>query len=243
MTITAVLLAHFPERKDHIETIVTDLQSGTIKPDEIILFVDNEDLELEFLNLKDVTIIRSDTPFPVSARMHAASFASSSHVFLMDCDQTVEKGTLEHLAKISKEKPYSVLGFEGSRLRDVENPYTDGITINKGKELILADMVIRSWFCAKPILGMAIYMHEVDRLALGDKYNDDIMICMSNRLISQHSNWIVPHLDGKGLVELGDGGVGQSLQSPHYTTRNENCRFLINKYQNQYDLFNKVDVS
>lgn len=238
MTITAVLLAHFPERKDHIEKIIKDLQNGSRKPDETIVFVDNPDMDIT--DIRGVRVISSKTPFPVSARMHAASFASSSHLFLLDCDQTVEKGTLEHLAKISEEKPYSVLGFEGSRLRDTKNPYTDGITINKGSEMQLADMVIRSWFMPKAIIGMSIFMHELNRKELGDKYNDDIMICLSNRLIQQHSNWIVPHEKGKGLVELGDGGVGQSLQSPHYVTRNENCRFLIDRYQNQFDIFKKV---
>ena len=236
MTISAVLLAHFPERKDHIERIVKDLQAGTRKPDEIIVFVDNPEFDLS--GLEGVRLIKSDTSFPVTARLHAASFASSSHVFLMDCDQTVEKETLEHMEEYAIQKPYSVLGFEGSRLKDTNNPYTDGITINKGDELVLADMIIRSWFCAKPIIALGIYMHELNRQELGDKYNDDILICLSNRIMSKHSNWVIPHIEGKGLKELGDGGVGQSRTSGHYPARNQNCRFLIDTYQKQYDFFN-----
>ena len=154
----------------------------------------------------------------------------------MDCDQTVEKDTLAFLEEKGKERPFSVLGFEGSRLVDSENPYTDGITINKGEEMELADMLIRSWFCAKPIIALGIYMHELNRKELGDKYNDDILICLSNRIMSKHSNWVVPSLPGKGLVDIGDGGVGQSLTSGHYPTRNKNCRFLIDTYQGQHDI-------
>lgn len=230
MTITAVLLAHYSERKENINRIINDLKSGTRPPEEIIVFVDNNEYDIS--QLEGVRIIKSDTPFPVTARMHAASFASGSHVFMIDCDQTVEKGTLEHLAKYSEEKPFSVLGFEGSTLRDTKHPYIDGITINKSSELQLADMLIRSYFMPKPIIGLAIYMHELDRETLGDRYNDDIMMCMSNRLMQKHSNWVVPSEEGKGLIELGSNGVGQSLVSDHYKTRDENCRFLINKYQN-----------
>jgi hypothetical protein len=239
MTISAVLLAHFPERKDHIEKIVKDLQAGSRKPDEIIIFVDDPAFDLS--GLSGVRILSADSAFPVTSRMHAASFATSSHVFLMDCDQTVEEETLEHMAEYSEKHPFSVLGFEGSRLSDTENPYTDGLTLNKSPEKVMADMVIRSWFLPKTIIGLSIFMHEIDRKDLKDKYNDDILICMSNRLLQHHSNWIIPHLPKKGLVELGDGGVGQSLTSGHYPTRNQNCRFLIDKYQNQFDIFRKVD--
>jgi glycosyltransferase involved in cell wall biosynthesis len=229
MTITAVLLAHYPERKENIKRIVDDLRAGSLAPDEIIVFVDNPDFDTS--EFSDVRVIESNTPFPVSARMHAASFASSSHVFMIDCDLTVERGTLEHLAEYSKQKPYSVLGFEGSTLRDTPTPYTDGISIEKSDELQLADMIIRCYFMPKAIIGLSIYMHELDRETLGDKYNDDILMCMSNRLMQKHSNWIVPHEEGKNIVELGNSGVGQSLEPQHYETRNKNCRYLIDKYQ------------
>lgn len=229
MTITAVLLAHYPERKSHIKKIVKDLQNGTRVPDEIIVFVDNPEMEIDF---EGVRVIKSDTPFPVTARMHAASFANTDYVFLLDDDQTVEVGTIAHFEEYAKDRPYSVLGFEGSMLRDTENPYTDGVTINKGNEVILADVLIRSWFVPKPIIGLSIYMHDLNQKELGNKYHDDLLICLSNRLMQKHSNWVIPHTVGKGLIELGNGGVGQSLQSEHYTTRNRVCKTLIERYQN-----------
>ncbi len=230
MTISAVLLAHYPERDiENIRIIVKDLQSGTRVPDEIIVFIDDGEIDPR---IEGVTIIRSNKSIPVTARLYAASFASSDYVFLIDSDLTVEPGTIEYLADYAKDRPYSVIGFEGSVLRDVPEPYTKGITKNRGNDHVPVDMLIRTWFCPKPIIGLGIYMHALNPVEIGSKYIDDILICMGNRLMQKHSNWVAPCLPDMGVIEIGEKNVGQSMSPEHYKVRDRVCRFLIDKYQN-----------
>ena len=39
--ITVFILAHFKEREKNLKRIVDDLMAGTVKPEEIIIFIEN----------------------------------------------------------------------------------------------------------------------------------------------------------------------------------------------------------
>lgn len=230
MTITAVLMAHYPERINNIQKIIQDLKNGTRTPDEIIVFVDTDDID--FVD-DEITVIRSSKNYDVISRLYAASFATSEYVFLIDDDLTVQKGTLEHFVEYAEKKPFSVLGFEGNMLSDAKKPYTMGITINRGDELQLADVLIRTYFCPKKIVALAIYMYELHRDKLSTKYTDDLYLCLNNRLLSKNSNWVIPFIEGKGVIDLPSQGVGLSKQEDHYDVRDTTCRYLIDRFQGE----------
>lgn len=221
-------MSHYPERIENVARIVKDLNNGTRKPDEIIIFVDNDDIDI---SIDGVTVIRSNKNYDVISRLYAATFATSEYLFMIDDDITVEAGTLAHFEKHAEEKPFSVLGFEGTTMKDNDAPYTKGNRIPRGDERVLADVLVRIYFCSKKIIALAIYMHELYREGLDTKYTDDIILCLSNRYLSNHSNWVIPVEPGKGTVEISNGGVGLSLTGGHYGTRNETCRLLMNKFK------------
>ena len=69
--ITAIILAHYKEREHNLPIIVNDLLSGTVKPDEIVVFVDNL-LNLNYCSISYSSITESssrgyrDPYFPIS---------------------------------------------------------------------------------------------------------------------------------------------------------------------------------
>ena len=44
-TITAIILAHYKQRENNLKKIVDNLMAGTVKPDEIIIFIDNPEIK------------------------------------------------------------------------------------------------------------------------------------------------------------------------------------------------------
>lgn len=225
MTITAVLLAHFPERKDNIKRIVSDLKAGTLKPDKIIVFID--DPAFDFSD-PDVIVIRSDHSFPVTARLAIGLLAETDYVYYMDDDLTVEKGTMAYLAQLAVEHPGSVLGGEGTTLANTLHPYTQGQALFRGNsEPIETDILIGSWFTPRDVISAAAHMLAVYQKDIGNKYLDDILLSLANRFILRRKNYCVPNPKGKGLIEIGNKGAGQSLTQQHYETRDKVCRFLI----------------
>ena len=60
MTSTTIILAHYKERENNLKRMIDDLIAGTVKPQEIVVFIDNPEIQLDDGR---VTIIRSSTSF------------------------------------------------------------------------------------------------------------------------------------------------------------------------------------
>lgn len=222
ITTSLVLLAHYPERAKNVEQIVNAFLQGTIPPDEIIVFIDNNDITL---NLPDmVKVIRSEKSVSVMARLFASTFSSGSHIMLLDTDLLPKADTLEKLIAYANKYPKSVLGHEGVVLKDSNHPYTDTFT-HPVKEPEECDVLIRSWFVPRTVIadGLKLFWSE----GLPDKYADDLIICLANRFIQGHKNYIVPI----EFDELSDGGRGQCKSGEHYVYRDKICKQLIRKYR------------
>jgi hypothetical protein len=121
-----------------------------------------------------------------------------------------------------------VLGFDGSILKPCVYPYTKGIVVNNISDPVKADMIIRLWFLPKNIIDMGLLLF--DGGGITPKYTDDILICLANRYLNNTSNVVLPMPEGRGWREIGEKGVGQSKSPEHYLTRDNTCRYIMEKY-------------
>ena len=226
--ITTILLAHYKEREKNLKQIVDDLMEGTVKPEKIIVFVDN--LAIKFKD-KRVTTIYSDTPFFPIIRFAIGTSCTTEYCFFIDDDLTVQKKTLENLVNYSMILPYSILGFEGSMLGNTETPYSNDTPIKRGyyEQPIPVDILIRTYFAPTSSLMAGLFLRSIYP-GLPETSLDDVFLCLGNRYINSKDNHVIPITEETDLIELSDGGVGQSLNENHYANRNFVCRFLMNKY-------------
>jgi hypothetical protein len=225
MTISSVILLHYKERDEpNAPKIAKALKSSTKKLDRIVFFIDNPEIEFED---PEVTIIRSSHPFPVIARNSIGTLCDTDYVFYQDSDLCVEPETISYLASYAEKYPNAILGFEGCNLAETHDPYTDGETINRGSTLREADVLIRTWFVPKRVVGMSINLYISANHVIPSKYSDDLLLSLGNRYGYREANYVVPIVTNAGVIELGEQGVGQFISPGHFQTRNQVCRFLM----------------
>lgn len=227
MSITAIILAHFRERVDNLSLIVEDLLSGTVKPDKIIIFVDNPEICLDEYEDDRVTIIKSDHSFKPNIRFALGTVCETDYCFFIDDDLTVSNETLENFVKYTAAN--TLLGLEGSQLGQTPTPYANDTPIRHPKEVTPVDIIIRSYFVPTPLLlaglGLRLKHPELPKESL-----DDVFLSLGNKYLNGKQNLVIPHDDESGLIELSEGGVGQSRQGEHYNNRNIVCRKLMDIY-------------
>lgn len=228
LSITVILLAHYTERQNNLKRIVEDLLSGTVKPQKIIIFIDNPKI-----TFKDdrVTIIRSSKPFLPIIRFAIGSGCDTDYCFFIDDDLTVRKKTLENLVNYAEKYPQRILGFEGSILGYTETPYSNDTSIKREKhsQAFPVDIIIRTYFVPRACLMAGLLLRSEYPL-LPQTSLDDVFLCLGNKYINNKENYVIPVDEDTDLTELPDGGVGQSLTEDHYKNRNLVCRLLMNRY-------------
>lgn len=98
MKITAVLVSYWKERRNNITRIVHALKAGSVKPDKIIIFNNNKDLDLgQYSGNIEVSIINSGKNFGHRARFIACLLEPSDYYYFIDDDMCPNKFTLEYL--------------------------------------------------------------------------------------------------------------------------------------------------
>lgn len=227
-TITAIILSHYKEREINLRRMIDDLMGGTVRPERIILFIDN--LFIQYLDDR-VTIVRSDKSFLPIIRFALGSGCDTEYCFFIDDDLTVRKKTLESLVFYAQKFPKSILGFEGSVLGQGDTPYSNDIPKNRGtySEPFSIDILIRTYFVPTVSL-MAGLLLRAEYPFLPQTSLDDVFLCLGNKYINTKDNYVIPVNEETDLTELSDGGVGQSLSEDHYKNRNMVCRMLMDKY-------------
>ena len=226
--ITTILLAHYKEREKNLKRIIDDLMGGTVKPDKIIVFVDN--LTIKFKD-KRVTTIYSDTPTLPIIRFALGTSCDTEYCFFIDDDLSVRKRTMENLVTHAIQLPQRILGFEGSMLGNTETPYTNDTPIqreNRSHPLSI-DIIIRTYFVPTQSLMAGLFLRSMYP-ELPKESLDDVFLCLGNRYINNKENYVIPVTGETDLTELPDGGVGQSRNGNHYKNRDFVCRFLMNQY-------------
>jgi hypothetical protein len=229
MKITSIILAHYPEREDNLKRIIADLMAGTVKPDEIIVFVDNPNIRYPFIDER-ITTISSTRSFLPIIRFAIGSVCDTDYCFFIDDDLSVRPRTLENLIKFAKLWPSSILGLEGSILGKSETPYSNDTPVKRGNKVINVDVIIRTYFVPIRALLAGFELRSMHP-HLPNKSLDDVYLCLGNKYLNLDNNLVVPVDEESNLIELPDGGVGQSLSEDHYKNRNIVCKFLKDKYE------------
>lgn len=222
MTITSIILSHYKEREDNLKRIVDDLLSGTVKPDQIMVIIDNPKIKYED---KRVVIIKSNKTFMPIIRFSIGSICDTDYCFFIDDDLSVREKTLENFIKYADED--TILGLEGNILNQSINPYTTGETVNRGNydKPKQVDIIIRTYFVPRVILAQSILL-RADYPELPQKSVDDIFLCLSNKFGKQ---LVIPVNNETDVIELPEGGVGQCYSGEHYKNRDEVCKELMEK--------------
>jgi hypothetical protein len=220
--ITAIILAHFKERENNLKRIVDDLLAGTVKPDEIVVFIDNQ--EINFTDSR-VTVVRSSKLFLPRVRFALGSYFDGDYCFFIDDDLSVREKTLENFAKHAEEHPNAILGLEGSILGDTPTPYSNDTCITRGGRLLQVDIVIRTYFVPRIAVAVGLELQSMYPDFPSESL-DDVYLCLGNKYLHGETNWVIPIDKTSDLIELDDGGVGQSRGGDHYKNRNLVCRKL-----------------
>jgi hypothetical protein len=226
MSITSIILVHFKERENNIKRIIDDLLAGTVKPKEIVLFIDNPEIKLED---NRCTVLRTDKNFLPKIRFALGTYFDTDYCYFIDDDLTVGKRTLENYLKYADGT--SILGMRGSILGDTNTPYANDTSIKRGNhpDKIEVDIILRNYFVPTKSLmaGLELQMKYPD---LPRESLDDVYLSLGNKYINGNKNFVVPVAGDTNLVDLDAGRVGQSSRGIHYENRNKVCRFLMDKY-------------
>lgn len=208
--------------------MIDDLFKGTVVPEKVIVFIDNP--EIEFDDNRVITIKSSKSFLPI-IRFALGTIADTDYCFFIDDDLSVREKTLENFVKYAELYPDSVLGLEGSILGDTDTPYSNDTCINRGNvpEPRSVDVVIRTYFVPTIVLtyGLKLRLGYPD---LPKESLDDVYLCLGNKYLNKRQNYVIPVDKETDLIELQDGGVGQSTSGEHYKNRNEVCRILMNRF-------------
>lgn len=227
MTITAIILSHYKGRQDNLKRIVDDLLAGSVVPEQIIIFIDSLGIEFED---DRVTIIRSTTSFLPKIRFALASALDTDYCFFIDDDMTVKEKTLENFVNYASElSDFSILGIEGSILADTLNPYADDVPVRKANKSIEVDIIIRIYFVPTKSLMAGLQLQSIHK-DLPRVSLDDVYLCLGNKYLNKGKNFVIPVDKDSEIIDLNDGGVGQSIHGIHYENRNNTCRKLMDIY-------------
>lgn len=226
MTVTAIILSHFPERQGNLPRIIDALQSGTRVPDHIVVFIDDPMINCTY---PGVTVIRSTKAMPPITRFALALSMRSDYFFFVDDDLLPTPRTLDALCTAAEVQPDAVLGFEGNILGSGERPYTDGTTVDPTNILTPVDIVIRTYFVPYAVLPRLFQFRTIYRDA-GDFSNDDLFLCLGNRYLLHAKNYVIPSSATDLPQPLPDGGVGQCYTSRHYVIRDALCSLIKEDY-------------
>jgi len=225
--ITAIILAHYKEREKNLSIIVDQLLAGSVKPSQIVIFIDNPEIKYQD---DRATIVTSTTSFLPKIRFALGSYFDTKYCFFIDDDLVVKPRTLENFMDYASEN--KILGLEGSILGNTPNPYADDECINRGQFKVPGevDIIIRTYFVPTKLITAGLRLQamypELPRVSL-----DDVYLCLGNKYLNNKKNIVIPVEGDSNLGELFDGGVGQSREGIHYENRNKVCRFLMDRYE------------
>lgn len=229
MKITAFILAHYKQREDNLKRIIDDLLKGSLKPEQIVVFIDNPEIDFED---KRAIIIRSNKPFLPKVRFALGSYFETDYCFFIDDDLTVRKDSLSNFkfyANKDQDKK-AIYGVRGSILADTKNPYADDTSIKQGDvdELTEVDVVLRSYFVPRGSIPYGILLQSYNP-DLPSEYLDDVYLSLGNKYLNRGKNYVIPVDETCKLDQLNEGGVGQSISGKHYENRNKVCRILMDR--------------
>jgi len=219
MKITAVLLHYWKERTKNIGRIIDDLNSGSRKPDKIIVFNNNK--EITYPSKSGISVINSDTNYGARSRACIALLEPSDFYYFIDDDTTVRKDTLRNLA-INAYK-YSCCGYRGIIL----NPnYEQGINIwaDSIETETEVDVLAGNGTLFVPHnLLLKMFVKEKKLLRDGWEFRKN---AVEDLIMSAPHSFVIPAEGSEFITNLDDGNVGLCKKKEHWAVRNDVARRL-----------------
>jgi hypothetical protein len=207
--VTAILLAYYPERVEHIPGIINILKTGTRPPDKIIVLCNNPDLNI------DATCVKSDINLGNRARYPFALTIPSDYYFFIDDDIAPRERTIENYLSYEFD---GVLGHCG-KITPGGNYSTPLIWADQTTKEIKTDILIGvgSMFASfEAIANMASLESKIRHLP---EYNNgregDIILSMANDCM------VVVSDNTSMTYSLGQKGVGMYLEDNHVQKRKD----------------------
>lgn len=226
MTIAAIILTHYKERRDNLKRIITDLQMGTVVPDRIYVWNDGD---FEVHDPRAICI-NTSSYLPVSRRFALGMLTGCDYCFFLDDDLTVSRETLQNFSEYAELRPDAILGVEGNINALDEKPYTKGTTVGRGDILVPVSVIIRTYFCPTKALPY-LYLMRLKN-SFPEQAIDDVALCLGYRYEGKGECWVIPISESTDVREIDDGGVGQCREAGHYENRDYVCKYLRDKYAN-----------
>lgn len=214
-TITAVIPHYFPERVPSLVAACEALRQGTVAPDEILVWNNDQPLGV---TIPGVAIIQSHRNLGPQARFLAALAAQGGLIFFQDNDVAVLPRTLEVLRDRYLADPDEVVESLDGRRLTAEGGYRSSTWLRPGTEEEGADLTLgRGELIAAYALRRALAHFDWDCPM------DDLAFSHALRQIRVPIR-VVPAFAGVGLRNLPEGGVGARLGEGHYRERDRLCR-------------------
>lgn len=209
--ITAVITHYYPERTKYLRMIIDALKSGSLPPDEIIIWNNIAELDLKY---PDAICINSSHNFGTFSKQYACLFAKNKYVLMQDNDLMVGKDTVKNLYEFARKHPHCFVGKWGRNVGDTDKPYTDSELARDGK----VDIVVGCLnMCAKEVIIRSLQeknKHEKDLSRV-----EDIITSYANR---KHGNYA---LDVEA-IQFDEEGIGLCHIPGHYGERDEMVNYL-----------------
>jgi hypothetical protein len=176
---------------------------------------------LIFNNNKDYIIdgqINSFKNYGSSIRYAVAPFIQSDIFIFHDDDLVVGENTVGEIVKFLCEHKDAIVGFCGSKIVDIENPYKKRVHVNSNKTGVIEQVdIVLGRLTAMRRETLAIAISAMCKVPLDIAWtHEDIPISIANK----GNNWVMP-LD---IQNIETGGVGLEHQSGHYDKRNNLAR-------------------
>jgi len=225
MSVTAIILSHFKQRKNNLPRIIADLRDGSVVPDNIVVFID-EDIDFED---NGCIVIKASKHMLPKIRFSLGSYFDTDYCIFIDDDMTVRHNTIKNF--MDHADPNKILGYQGSILnKEDDEPYTHDESVPRGDRLREVDVIIRTYFVPTRLLGYSTII-QADNPELPRRSMDDVYLCLGGKYLGKASCWVIPVAEDSDMTELDEAGVGQSYNNAdHYLHRNITCRSLIDKY-------------
>jgi len=221
MSVSAIILAYREERWPNLPLIIAALLSGSVPPDEIIVWNNGA----PFGPLVGAQVIQSHRNVGCKARFLAAMCAKGEYVLFHDDDLHVEYDTVRNLVSHAAEN--RVVSYQGRRLAP-NKPYTaayilDGspsgkpelVDVSLGRLELVSRRTVNRLLSSIPFEDTT----EMDDIWFSAAARDAGISCV-----------VVPYCSGSGFVDLPDGGVGSCVgagAAAHYAKRNALCEELF----------------
>ncbi len=221
MKITTVVLHYWKERTKNIKRIVDDLQAGSLRPDKIVVFNNNTDIQIS--SIDGVSVINSNNNYEGRARYPIALLEPSDYYFFIDDDVTPCVNTLDNFVEYAdKDCCLGYLGKMVNRHETYSNAKTfwgDKVTEPTDVDLLVGHGIIFASF------NSLLKMFQTERELLKEGFpfgrEEDLILSMSNR------SKVIPAAADEFFVELPEGGVGYHRADKHIELRNKMVRRLL----------------